>query len=671
MASTGSVNPDLAKERQKSTFNNEELTYFLYGGPENTKRKRYLQNLAIQDLSKMKLKQYATLSREEQYEQELQKSAYCFTMQKKLELNNPLERFYFREAIMPHEPAPYHLHNSMFIDTINKMATEEQKEKWIPLAESYRLVGTYAQTELGHGSFLRGLETTATYDPRTKEFVINSPTITATKYWPGGLGKTANCCVVMAQLESNGRKLGMHSFLVQIRDLDTHQPLPGVTVGDIGNKFGYAGIDNGFLRLNNVRIPRENMLMKHTKILEDGTYIKPKSERLIYGAMTFVRAAIVGDVGRGLAKAATIAVRYSAVRRQSEIQPGAGEVQVLDFQTQQFRLFPQIANAYALLAAGRDMLLFYMKITAQIDKGALEELPQLHALSAGLKAVSSWVASEGVEVCRLACGGHGYSEASGLPKIYVDVTPACTYEGENNVMVLQTARYLIKCCNAVQQGEQVPSLMKFLQSPPGGSSTLDVRLNLPDLVAAFEHRAARMTREAAQKLQTATSQGKPAHQAWNANAVELAAAGKAFMESYIVRVFAENVSKFKGQLQPVMMALCRLHAVTGMTQNLGDFLKDGYISSQQAAMLQQRLLDLLTELRPNVVALVDAFDFPDAVLDSALGRWDGQVYEALYDYSLRSKLNEKQVLDAYYKYQRPFMESQWQKNSQPSVTSRL
>ena len=60
-------------------------------------------------------------------------------------------------------------------------------------------------------------------------------------------------------------------------------------------------------------------------------------------------------------------------------------------------------------------------------------------------------------------------------------------------------------------------------------------------------------------------------------------------------------------------------------------------------MLQSRLLDLLKVLRPNAVSLVDAFDFPDGILDSALGRWDGQVYQALYDFSLRSKLNEKQV----------------------------
>ncbi|KAK7091432.1 peroxisomal acyl-coenzyme A oxidase 1-like [Littorina saxatilis] len=670
MAATNTVNADLARERQRATFDPEQLTNFLYNGAERTKRKRYLQNLALQDLKKMGFKQYATLSRMEQYELELQKSAYAFTMGDKLGLTDPLEGHYFREAIMPHEPAPYNLHNSMFIDTIEKMATEEQKAKWLPLAKSYRLVGTYAQTELGHGSFLRGLETTATYDPKTKEFVINSPTITSTKYWPGALGKTANCCVVMAQLISNGQHLGMQSFLVQIRDLDTHHPLPGVTVGDIGNKFGYQGIDNGFLRLNNVRIPRENMLMKNAKLLEDGTYIKPKSDRLIYGAMTFIRAVIVGDVGRGLAKAATIAVRYSCVRRQSKIEPGAGEVQVLDFQTQQYRLLPQLATAYALLNAGRNMLLYYIKVTANMNQGSFAQLPQLHALSAGLKALSSWRASEGVEVCRLACGGHGYSAASGLPKIYVDVTPACTYEGENYVMVLQTARFLLKCMSELQQGQQLPEMVTFLQTPPEGRSRLDERLELSDLVAAFEHRTARMVREVAGKVQGAVSQGSKSYDAWNNNSVELAATGTAFAEGYVVMAFAETMSSFTGPLKSVMTALCRLYAVTVMTNNLGDFLKDGYLSSQQASMLQSRVLDLLKELRPNAVALVDAFDFPDGVLDSALGRWDGQVYEALYDYSLRSKLNEKEVLDAYHKYQRPFMESQWRKSDLP-VTSRL
>ncbi len=65
---------------------------------------------------------------------------------------------------------------------------------------------------------------------------------------------------------------------------------------------------------------------------------------------------------------------------------------------------------------------------------------QLHALSAGVKAFTTYGAMWGIERCRLACGGHGYSHASGLPKIYVSTTPGCTYEGENTVLYLQTAR---------------------------------------------------------------------------------------------------------------------------------------------------------------------------------------------------------------------------------------
>lgn len=67
------------------------------------------------------------------------------------------------------------------------------------------VIGTYAQTELGHGTFIRGLETTATYDRTRKEFVIHSPTLTSTKWWPGGLGKTADHAVVIARLFIDGR----------------------------------------------------------------------------------------------------------------------------------------------------------------------------------------------------------------------------------------------------------------------------------------------------------------------------------------------------------------------------------------------------------------------------------------------------------------------------------
>lgn len=95
-----------------------------------------------------------------------------------------------------------------------------------------------------------------------------------------------------------------------------------------------------------------------------------------------------------------------------------GEVQILDYQTQQLRLFPQIARALVFLFAAYEVKDLYMKVTTQLQEGNVELLPELHGLSSGLKSVVSWEVAQGIEQCRLACGGHGYSQASAFPEIY-------------------------------------------------------------------------------------------------------------------------------------------------------------------------------------------------------------------------------------------------------------
>lgn len=82
------------------------------------------------------------------------------------------------------------------------------------------------------------------------------------------VGTTVNHCIVAAQLYINGKKHGIHLFMVQIRDLETHMPLPGINVGEIGPKLGFQTANNGFLGFKNVRIPRKNMLMKNNQVLK-------------------------------------------------------------------------------------------------------------------------------------------------------------------------------------------------------------------------------------------------------------------------------------------------------------------------------------------------------------------------------------------------------------------
>lgn len=191
------------------------------------------------------------------------------------------------------------------------------------------------------------------------------------------VGHSSNYAVVVAQLYTNGQCHGIHPFIVQLRDEDTWMPMPGIKIGEIGPKLGMKSVNNGYLGFEHVRIPRKNMLMKNAQILADGTYVKAPSSVLTYGTMMFVRVVILRDVSNYLSKAVTIATRYSAVRRQSPIDPNAPEPQVIDHVTQQLKLFPNIAKVFVIRLAAEYIWDMYNQVTSELDQGNLERLPEV------------------------------------------------------------------------------------------------------------------------------------------------------------------------------------------------------------------------------------------------------------------------------------------------------
>lgn len=373
-------------------------------------------------------------------------------------------------------PGGLELHMGMFIPSLLAHATPEQQAKWLPPSLALEIVGTYAQTELGHGTFVRGLETVAVFDPDTDEFIVHSPTLTSTKWWPGGLGKTATHIILMARLVSRGRDHGVHSFVMQIRDLATHLPLPGITVGDIGNKMGYGGVDNGFLRFDHVRIPRDALLSRFARLDAAGNYTPPPpaNAKAAYATMVFVRADIVRSAGDFLGRAITIATRYTAVRRQTAPAPGARELPVLDYDNVQQTLLPLLAKAYGLTFMGRSMFDMYKRFDRQRGAGDFSVLPELHALSSGLKSYCTETTADGIETARRNCGGHGYSALSALPGLFVSYVQNVTWEGDNNVMYLQAARFLVKALLTARKGGELAPSVRYLAGLGGGRATCGV-----------------------------------------------------------------------------------------------------------------------------------------------------------------------------------------------------
>ena len=116
----------------------------------------------------------------------------------------------------------------------------------------------------------------------TDEFVIHTPTIKATKFWPGSMGVVATHAIVFARCLANDNDFGVQSFIVPIRSLENHKPLPGISVGDVGTKLGYSSMDNGFLSFDQVRIPRDNMLSRIAGITKEGDLDIKADPRMLY-----------------------------------------------------------------------------------------------------------------------------------------------------------------------------------------------------------------------------------------------------------------------------------------------------------------------------------------------------------------------------------------------------
>ncbi|XP_026758676.2 probable peroxisomal acyl-coenzyme A oxidase 1 [Galleria mellonella] len=659
------VNKDLQKERQKCTFDIAEMTTIFYGGPQknfNRKKRDSVMLIGAEEFSKDIPDDY--LSHKELYEDGIKKSVAIFSLVRQMQREGFTSISDYRDALsgllgsaVLRDGSAIALHYLMFIPAIMNQGNEEQQTQWLPRAWDFNILGSYAQTELGHGTFIRGLETTATYDPATKEFILNTPTFSSYKWWAGGLGQTVNYCIVVAQLHTKGECHGIHSFIVQVRDEETHLPLPGVKIGEIGPKLGLNAVNNGFLGLNNVRIPRTQMLMKHAQVLEDGTYVKSRNSKLNYGAMVFVRVVIVFDMINYLIRAITIAVRYSAVRRQSQLKEGEPEVQILDYIMQRHRLFIGIAASHAYRIIGSKLWDTFHDVQEQLVGGNLDRLPELHALACCLKAVCTSDITAIVENCRRACGGHGYMRSSNLPTLYGMVTAACTYEGENNVLLLQTARFLVKTWQQIDKQELTPTV-SYLKT---ANVFADKWVNSVDgIIHGLQVVAAGKIKSCVENMKKRLDSGMCYEDAWNTTSVQLVAAAEAHCRVIIISTFHEEVSRLlptvSELLRPVLEQLVELYAVYWALEKLSDLLLYTAIEKKDVESLQYWYEELLREIRPNAVGLVDAFDIPDIMLNSTLGAYDGRVYERLMEEALKSPLNAEPVNSSFHKHLKPFMQ---------------
>lgn len=176
-------------------------------------------------------------------------------------------------------------HYNVFGGTIFGLHTERHLP-FMKGIDTLEKIGCFGFTEVGYGNNPMHMETTATYDPDTKEFVINSPTTLSQKFWAALGYRFAQYCVVFAQTYVKGKNEGVNGFIVPIRDEKLNRS-KGVIADDIGRKLSGNGNDCARLRFDHVRIPRTSMLNAINDVDEDGNFKSPyKNATLRFFAAT-------------------------------------------------------------------------------------------------------------------------------------------------------------------------------------------------------------------------------------------------------------------------------------------------------------------------------------------------------------------------------------------------
>ena len=574
------------------------------------------------------------------------------------------------------------VHFGLWLGAIHGQGDHAQIAEWLPPTLSMTLFGCFAMTEIGHGSFVRGIETTATYKVVSQTFDIHTPRLESTKWWIGGAAKTATHAAVFAQLIlPDGSNPGVHTFIVPIRSLSDHGLMPGVRAGDCGAKFGRNGLDNGWIQFNHVSVPHSAMLCKYSNVNpETGEFSQRGRKQLQYGALIGGRAIMVTDSAIWLKAGVTIAVRYLCGRRQGDtLSPDGQEPKLLEYRTVQARVMPLVATAYALSFTAS-----YMQRVAPASGlsdmddengsealGMTEEeriatLPDLHSTCAGLKAFSTWACYYGLDTLRQTLGGHGYSGYTSLGRMFQDFAVQCTWEGDNTVMALQTSRYLVASYERLDRGERLVGSVSYLDSLPRINRTKRTwsiaseralrEERLTAFLDAFRYLLAKKVERVALHLRAKRNQaGRKSNkrttkkkmkmilaiaerQAWNSMTPELLDCSRAHCYFVIAENFVNAVERAEKSTNPeerelfsALDTLARLYLLHVLSRWLDWFCATGYMNAKQMFLVKEGVHIFCEKVRKIALPAVDAFGLSDRILRSPLGRRDGQVYEPYFN----------------------------------------
>lgn len=518
----------------------------------------------------------------------------------------------------------YGVQFGLFGSGILMLGTRHHHERYLTDIGRLQLLGGFGMTEVGHGSNVRGLETTATYDVERAQFIIHTPTDSARKAYIGNAARDGEMLIVFARLITQGQDYGVAPFLVPIRN-KAGQLMPGVRIVDHGRKVGLNGVDNGLVWFEQVRIPRENLLNRFADVAADGTYSSPieKESRRFF---TMLGTLVGGRIGIGLTSlsvaknALTIAIRYANRRRQFG-RSDEPETLLIDYKTHQRRLLIPLAQTVALDCALHSLLDQYAVVKQEMQT----ETRTIEMLAAGLKARSSWNAVHISQTAREATGGQGYLAENQLGRLRQDCDIFTTFEGDNTVLMQLVAKERLTAFQRKARGIRLVGVFarrNWERIRPkqrhncAATHLRDTRLHRRLFAAREQIQLVTLAR----RLRQLVNQGHDPTTAQIEVQNDLMQLADATIDHVLLTQFLARIDQTEDEnLRIVLTKLANLFALSKIEQDAAWFLENRYLSPRKSRAVRAEVEQLGKELRYQALHIVDAFAIPDELLGAAIG----------------------------------------------------
>lgn len=506
------------------------------------------------------------------------------------------------------------------------LGTEKHHKKYLTDIGTLKLPGCFAMTETGHGSNVKGIETTATYNHKKNNIIIHTPNHQAGKEYIGNAALHGRMATVFAKLIVDDVDYGVNAFVVPLRD-EKGKTMPGITIEDCGRKMGLNGVDNGKIWFDQVQIPLENMLDRYASIDENGEFQSPitSDNRRFFTMLGTLVGGRIGIPRSGISAAKsglTIAIRYGDSRRQFGAQNGS-EVPILNYRTHQRRLMPLLATTYGCHFALQHLTKRFMKRTE-------DDMQEIEAMAAGLKAFSTWHTTQTLQECREACGGKGYLSENRIDQLKNDTDVYTTFEGDNTVLMQLVAKSRLSDFKKEFSdinlfgmlgyvAEQAKTNLAEMNPIIVRSTDVNHLLDFEFHRKAFAYRERDILTSAAKRLRKHFSLGMDSFDAFNQAQYHMVGVGFAYVEEMILEQFIAQVEATKDPLcKAALTKLCQLFALSQIEKNKGWYLEHGYMEGVKTKAIRKLINQLCWDIRQDAVPLVDAFRIPDVVLGAPI-----------------------------------------------------